>query len=355
MAWNSVAMPWSPKVLLNQVAIPRNNQSPLPGLAQAAVTGAPSPVVFDPLADTHATGSQQQGPLPLFEILRQVYDSPILKPPMPYDPNALLSKRRIEVIKGGRPAEMRRLAALWWAPFTSKSTPAPVSPLEIERKVEELFFLATLLLVGTGKPNRAPRLDFNLMHILTATLFVPSILAILKSPNKEYFLHYMLLAIIAQVITRGRPRVDPVLVMRDFSAVPRPPTFDKRKADGNDGFIGMGDECVNPWPAIVEASIHADDAHVSKAIRSLVYAAKLYGATPAGGIPGTHRRVSGSVGEVQEETHVGMGSLDGTVFIRAAGVVMDVFGWVTYGKKSGNWDRSCLGYDDAWAGEDEKA
>ena len=40
--------------------------------------------------------------------------------------------------------------------------------------------------------------------------------------------------------------------------------------------------------------------------------------------------------------------MDDMVFNRAAGAVMDVFGWVTYGKKSRNLDWSCLGYDDAW-------
>lgn len=32
--------------------------------------------------------------------------------------------------------------------------------------------------------------------------------------------------------------------------------------------------------------------------------------------------------------------MDGTMFVRAAGVVSEVLGWVAYGGKEGEWDRS---------------
>jgi len=266
---------------------------------------------------------------------------------MPYDPNLLISKRRLLACEGGRPAEIRRLVALWWSPSSSDSAPAPMSQSEIEHKIEELFYFATLVLVGTGKPNRPPRLDFNLMHVLTATLFVPSILEALNLANKRRLLEAMLLEVIMQVVTRGRPRVDPLLVMSSFTASPHPPAISQGRPNHNTGdAIGTEDDCINPWLAIIEESTHAPDAHVVKAIRSLCYAAKLYGETPAGSVPGAFR---GGAGDGKEETHVGMGRLDGTLFVRAAGIVMDVLGWVTHGQKAGTWDRSCLGYEEAWA------
>ena len=40
--------------------------------------------------------------------------------------------------------------------------------------------------------------------------------------------------------------------------------------------------------------------------------------------------------------------MDGTIFIRAAGLVMETLGWVSYGQKPGTWDGSALGWDAAW-------
>lgn len=49
----------------------------------------------------------------------------------------------------------------------------------------------------------------------------------------------------------------------------------------------------------------------------------------------------------------GIGKVDGTVFVRAAGVMVDTLGWGEGGEK-GEWDRSALGWDEAWIDEKEK-
>lgn len=41
-------------------------------------------------------------------------------------------------------------------------------------------------------------------------------------------------------------------------------------------------------------------------------------------------------------------SVDGSVFLRAAGMIMNLQGWVREGEEEGNWDFSALGYDQAW-------
>jgi len=102
--------------------------------------------------------------------------------------------------------------------------------------------------------------------------------------------------------------------------------------------------CVNPWPAILASVIHAPDAHTVKVIRALYYAAQHYGHTAPGDIIGAV--------EGKEETHKGIAKADGTIFVRAAGLVMDNMGWVTHGQKEGSWDRSALGWDDAWKGSE---
>ena len=85
------------------------------------------------------------------------------------------------------------------------------------------------------------------------------------------------------------------------------------------------------------------DQHTPKAIRSLVHYANEHGHTLAGEFPGTTDRAG-------KEVIPRISKVDGTVFMRAAGVVMDVIGWCREGEKRGGWDRSALGYDEAWEG-----
>lgn len=270
--------------------------------------------------------------LSLLEILRRVYDSPILKPVMPYDYDALFSARRNDACKDGRPEEIRDLASLWWS--------SPVKEDDIVTKTEELIWMATLLLVSTGKPGRKPRLDFFLMHVLNCTLFLPSILGVLeKRESQENLLKVLLPAIFLILEIRGRPRVDASLIM-SYTDHPLPP----RMIDVQN-ISAMAIEEVNPWPAIVADVLHAPDAHTVKAIRTLYYAAQRYGTTAVEDVRGIFRPGA------EEETHKGISALDGSIFVRAAGVVMNTMGWVTCGEKQGSWDRSALGWDDAWKDE----
>ena len=62
---------------------------------------------------------------------------------------------------------------------------------------------------------------------------------------------------------------------------------------------------------------------------------------PAGSLPGAH----------SSPNIPGLDKADGTIFLRAAGVIMDVKGWVREGEEEGVWARNPLGYDESW--EDE--
>jgi hypothetical protein len=44
--------------------------------------------------------------------------------------------------------------------------------------------------------------------------------------------------------------------------------------------------------------------------------------------------------------------MNGTIFVRAAGVLMNTLGLLTLGQAVGSGDRGALGWDDAWKGED---
>lgn len=85
------------------------------------------------------------------------------------------------------------------------------------------------------------------------------------------------------------------------------------------------------------------DSHVPKSIRSLLYWSTKYSHLPAGGLPGSFVDEKG-----KEESIKGMKDADGTIFMRAAGLIMSTLGWCREGQKVGNWDFSALGYDETW-------
>ena len=257
-----------------------------------------------------------------------------MTPVMPYDPDALLSARFRDACANGRPAEIRRLSALWQIDISRGQA-------ELDDKVEEILWTATLLLAGSGKRGRKPRLDFFLMHMLNASLFLPSLLNVIPTmESKATLLRAMVPVLLIYLTVRGRPRIDPELMM-SYTATPRPPNSSTPQPDSSAIGDPRDEADYNPWPVIVSSVLHAPDAHTLKAIRALSYAAQRYGQTPPGG-------AIGAFDTDGRETHVGMAKVDGSIFVRAAGVVMDTLGWVSHGQKEGSWDRSALGWDDAW-------
>ncbi|KAF7973242.1 hypothetical protein HWV62_15747 [Athelia sp. TMB] len=308
-----------------------------PGLAMAAVTRPFVPALFDFDADQTPN---PPAPLSLFEIIRKVYDSDVLHPVMPYDNDALLSARIAAVADGPAVPAIRALVAQWLSP-AEETRPTPA---DLARKHEEVTWLATLLVAGSGRAGRAPRLDFFLMHVLNSALFLPALLALLPPARQARLLQAYTAVAVFLLITRGRPRIDPALMMT-YSATPAPPRA--LKFPPSPDAVGDPNDLAtaNPWDVIVPCVLHAPDSHVVKSIRALYYAAQHFGHTAAGGAPGALDKDGG-------ETHKGIKEMDGSIFFRAAGVVMDQLGWVTYGEKAGSWDGSAHGWDDAWKNED---
>ncbi|KAI0917006.1 hypothetical protein AcW2_007254 [Taiwanofungus camphoratus] len=137
-------------------------------LAQTAVHQPFAPELFDlSVQEEFADGSpaaykpkhrQPSRGRSLLAILREAYDSRIMEPVMPYDPDALLRVRIRDALYDGRdrPAEIRRLSAQWQIDTARRQQ-------ELDDKVEELLWTTALLLAGTGKPGRAARLAPGLL------------------------------------------------------------------------------------------------------------------------------------------------------------------------------------------------
>jgi hypothetical protein len=315
-------------------------------LAQTAIDGTLPTSIFDLSETTGTKNTPADGErLPsrgssILEILGQVYESHALEPVMPYDPNALLSARIRAAVTEERVEEIKRVCSLY-------VVDASLGEEEFNAKVEEMIWSASLLLFATGRPGRKPRLDFFLMHLVTSSLFLPSYFAVLQNPvHKTMLLRAYLPCLVLITLLRGRPRIDPSLLM-SYTATARPPVpsslLPGKRAIGDP----REDASYNPWPAMLESVLYTHDSHVVKTMRTLVYAAQKYGDSPPGGAIGAYAAKN------RRETHKGMAEVDGTIFVRAAGILMDYMGWSGHGQATRkDWDRSALGWDDAWNNED---
>jgi pre-mRNA-splicing factor ATP-dependent RNA helicase DHX16 len=287
------------------------------GLAQAAVHGVLNKhEVLDPAKPTTAAGT------PILEIAKQFYDSDDLVPP-PYDPHPTPGKvNAIMTMDGVKPKKIRELCAKWLPS-------GPLTNADIDAAVEDLSWLATLLLFCTSKRGHKHRLDFFLMHILNATTFIPSLLQnIPNMENKRQFIQSYLSFELLYAIFRGRPKIDCEVIIQ-YRLTPRSKPEDTNATDA------IAPTETDPWLGIIQEVVHAKDAHTVKAVRALYIFARRYGTKQAGDIPGA-------------EMFPGGDKLDGSLFVRGARVVLDVMGWVTLGDKEGEWDFSSLGYNEAW-------
>ena len=327
------------------------------GLAQTAVHNASlasispystawGPDNDAPLLPVTGPGRQPSRGISLLEVFRQISDSPILTPPLPYDREILVYTRLKAILEDGRLTDILRIVQQY-----TLAIPNDASEDELDSRVEELIWVVTLLLFATGREGRETRLDFFLMHFVTSSLFLKSLFSVIKSPRPKVALirHYVLLMVI-MMLARGRPLIRANLV-QEWTETPRPVKWNEVMSINGGKDLGVGDmkkdEDYNPWPLLIQGAIHHPDLHLTKVIRSLVFASRKFGDRGPGEVIGAFRPGEGEC----QETFKGMSQLDGTLFVRAAGVAMDYMGWTIAGVPASSlyWDRSVLGYDEAWA------
>ncbi|KAJ7689939.1 hypothetical protein B0H17DRAFT_1160060 [Mycena rosella] len=275
-------------------------------------------------------------PTTLLALLREVHESPKLTP-MPGDKDGRSFGRLMKWFNADpeRSAAIREIYARWT--FNVEDD----APKEyFDEKIEECMWQATLLLGATGRPGRRPRMDFFLMHFLTAGLGLRVILDALKKPlHKAQLLQVYARSAALFILFRGHPRIDPALAM-SYTALPRPSQAlsDTEFAPGT---AGGG----SPWFALVNSAALHPEPHVIKTIRALFYCAQQYGRTSPGAII-----CAADAGG--NETHNGAAKLDGTLFIRVAGVLTDALGWVAHGEEARAWEFSGIGWEDTWSNPD---
>ncbi|OCF60373.1 hypothetical protein L486_00006 [Kwoniella mangroviensis CBS 10435] len=275
----------------------------------------------------------------LLEIYSILLHSPDLAP-VPYDENSSINDRIKYATEGGKAENVRKLAEDW--SLTDEELNDDKDGWK--RKFEEVAILVTLLACGTGRKVKELKIDFFLMHTLTSSIFVPTYMPILSIPNRRLLLKAYLLVLLNTAIARGRPAIDPELIM-SYDPFPVAPGSKGLVKPQRGAVVGSPDkkDSRNPWMGIVESSLAYPDSHVPKAIRSLVYFAELYGSTRPGCFIGSYLS-----GGQTHETIPGLAQVDGTVFVRAAGAIMNQMGWTREGQNEGDWEFSPVGYDEVW-------
>ncbi|ORX36099.1 hypothetical protein BD324DRAFT_630158 [Kockovaella imperatae] len=294
------------------------------GIAQTAINGTSYGELFD--ADWLKTLETEHKPASSKSILEiySTFCSDETFKPVPYDPDAMISTRIKRALQHAE--KLRELVGSW-----------SLTDQELEGwkgKIQEVDLLATLLACASTRRGYEKKVDFFLMHGLTSSVFVHAFMPVLDIPQRRALLASYILTLLVVSMSRGRAHLDPSWLM-EATAFPVGPGS-TAKSSKNTIVDPTDNETRNPWTGIIESCLYDWDAHVPKAIRSLVHFANLYGSVPQGGF-GMALPADYSM-------------LDGSVFVRAAGVIMDVMGWCREGEKSGGWDRSAMGYDEAWTG-----
>ncbi|GAA5820629.1 hypothetical protein JCM10212_005714 [Sporobolomyces blumeae] len=289
---------------------------------------------------------------------------------------------------------------------------------EVVEKTEELFWMATVIYAAATRPGyKAVKLDFFTMHGLTSAIFLPPLLEAISPHLRPYLVTSHFRVLVAYWVSRGRPDLYIEETLLAATAQPLPPNETRPPSDSavsrsiaenrhekgskssttspplsgpseprsplheQRGQLEHEDDDVeephtpkattsvslpsvvvaedvhrseslqrersdedalvtNPWMKVLQSAVDHHDEHVTKAVRSLYFAATHFGASPPGyftsSLPGTQ-------------------IMDGSIFLRAAGMTLSSLGWAHEGDKGivGTWDRSALGYDETW-NEDER-
>ncbi|CCL99026.1 uncharacterized protein FIBRA_01035 [Fibroporia radiculosa] len=205
--------------------------------------------------------------------------------------------------------------------------------IDVKNKVEELCWMNALLygVGGWGGRNETPdrkfNADFFFMHMVTSALFLPSMVTYLSASSITQLLRTYLISSITWWVARGRP----VLPIREFytsvSATPVP--YGTTKVTSAPGTLTSESVSPNPWLPILQTTIvHADD-HLCKLQRALAHFASKYGDRPVG--------YFSAFAEIDSGGLEGAEVLDGSLFVRAAGLTADKLGWMREGQARGEW------------------
>ncbi|KAF9263179.1 hypothetical protein L218DRAFT_902653 [Marasmius fiardii PR-910] len=186
----------------------------------------------------------------------------------------------------------------------------------VEAKIQELQWAVTVLYAVSGFRQLEGgefNADFLSMHFVTSSLFLPSLIQYLSVPSQILLLRAHFAICLTWWVAIGKPYLDIPAFFAADTANPGPsgphPTVNSRALPSPDSPIAKN---PNPWTYTIQQALTHPDDHVPKLLRALLYYSTVYGATEASSFAGTELK--------------GADSIDGTLFIRAAGLTVERLG-----------------------------
>jgi hypothetical protein len=172
------------------------------------------------------------------------------------------------------------------------------------------------------------------MHLVTSSIFLSSLAINLKPHNQELFLRGYLSVSLAWYIGQGRPNLDLRAFFSDKeTAYPIPPgPYPTPHEKSLPSASSLHASTPNPWLPIIQTTLVHPDEHLPKLQRALAHYDRLYGY-------GT-KTPSGMEDLVKEGLLDGLDCLDGTLFLRTAGLTAKRLGRMRDGETPAVfWDR----------------
>lgn len=160
------------------------------------------------------------------------------------------------------------------------------------------------------------------MHLVTSSIFLPSLVAYLSPRSAVILLRSYFAVTLSWYIARGRAPLPIRAFYENATACPVSPGNPTNPVKDT---LTPKDAAPNPWLPIVQTTIVHPAEHLCKTQRALMHNATLYGQRAAGDFAGLGLE--------------GAELLDGTLFIRVAGLTADRIGWMKEGQEAGDWDR----------------
>ncbi|KAL0576647.1 hypothetical protein V5O48_005347 [Marasmius crinis-equi] len=204
-----------------------------------------------------------------------------------------------------------------WATFD------PSDPEVVKRKVEELQWTNALLYAVSGfqaADDKSFKADFFMMHLVTSSLFLPSLIALLSPSSQLVLLRGYFASCLGWYVSRGKASLD---IEAFFAADTSHPELEAPGKPSPNALISSSNP--NPWLAIINQAINHKDDHLPKIQRALGHYSTLYGSRTAGG------------DEFSSTELKGADKIDGTLFIRAAGLTTKRVGG-DHGPDDRDWD-----------------
>lgn len=286
-----------------------------------------------------ALGGSGSGPSPhALEILAKIANDPAFTPAALGIQDCGLGELRMKQVLEQIGPKLFQLVSEWAVNGADQG--------EVYRKIEEVIWMNVVIygVAGWGGRHTSPSKEFNAefflcvacrdgitlftrrlisrsLHLVTSVLFLHSFVPYLSGSSISTLLRAYFSASLLLYVARGRP----ALPIRDFfastNALPRPPgpTPTPRKD------AVTSDPTVNPWFSILQSTLLHSDNHIAKIQRALAHFDCLWGTTPAG----RFKDLKGLDG---------VEALDGTIFLRVAGLTQDRLGWMWEGEEKKGWD-----------------